>query len=153
MHRLWVGVLLLGLWVVPALGAVRAAEDVRLRVLEGAVARALVQLDLLAGGEDRARVRLAFVGGVVPAVDEAEVALAALESLARRLEGAWEDLGSGAGESGPGSWVRAALAEDRRRLMALLDDAATLPRARLIAALRAVLADLDGALAALVTLE
>ena len=139
--------------MVPALEAVRAAEDARLRVLEGAVARALVQLDLLAGGADRARVRLAFVGGVVPAVDEAEVALAALEGLARRLEGAWEDLGSGEGGAGPGSWVRAALAEDRRRLVALLDDAATLPRARLIAALRAVLADLDGALAALATLE
>ncbi len=153
MRWLRVGVLLLGLWVVPAMGPARAAEDARLRMLEGAVARALVQLDLLAVGEGRAQPGPVLVGEMVPAVDEADVALAALRILAVRLERLVEKPEAEEGSAEPDAWVWAALAEDRQRLVALLDDAASLPRARLIAALRAVLADLDGALAALATLE
>ncbi len=133
----------------PAAGLAPALE-----VLEDAIARALVQLDALEMPDSAPSPRVS-AGPVVPAVGGPDLALAALRRLARTLERRLDRLAAHPAVAGDPRRraVVAAMREDLRRLVRLVATAGTVPRADLATTLRGLLVDLDGATAALWTLE
>ncbi len=127
-----------------------------LEAVEDTVARALVQLDALEDpGPSPSPPPPPEAGPVVPVSGGPDLSLAAPRRLVRTLDRRLADLTTHPAVAGDPRRraVVAVMREDLRRLVLLLPGAGTIPRTELATAPRGLLVDLDGAAAALWTLE